>query len=73
VRRMYIVLMQDRILCRGSFNLWYHSILGFFCWMTYVLVIEEYWCLPLLLYWCLSVFIRPTVFNEFMCTDIWLI
>jgi hypothetical protein len=32
---MYIVLLLDEIFCRyqlGPFDLWYHLVLGFFCW-----------------------------------------
>jgi hypothetical protein len=57
LRKMYIVLLLDGILSRhlsGPFDLWCHSILKFLCWilvsMTYLLVIEEYWSLPLSLY-----------------------
>jgi hypothetical protein len=56
LRRMYIVLLKDVILCRclsGPFDLWYHSIseFQFFVWMTYLLEIEEHWCFLPLLCW----------------------
>jgi hypothetical protein len=48
LRRMYVVLLQDGILCSYlsvTLDLWCHLVVGFcwfFVWMTYLLLIEGY-------------------------------
>jgi hypothetical protein len=49
---LLIVLLLEEVFCiqqLGPFDLWCHLVLGFLCWffawMTYLLVIEEYYCL----------------------------
>jgi hypothetical protein len=61
---MYTLWMFDEIFCRhqlGPFDLLYDLVLEFlywfFVWITYLLVIREYYSLPLTPCWSLYVFL----------------
>jgi hypothetical protein len=71
LRRMYIVLLQDRILYRhlsGTFDLWCHSMLKFLCWFFFFFGLDDLSiCVrgvlksPTITMLVLSVFLSPVV------------